>query len=531
MTIETARSGDLYAKSGALHIHSSFNPKKEAEKFIDSHCTGSSSVFLVLGPGLSYIQPLLNARFPHSRVISLFYHTLFYQRFDVNDKNSWFPEFKETLPEFLRNRIHEYDSDGLCVVEWAPSARIFPKVSRYVNSVIHQLLREYSGSMAVTRTFGKKWFLNTITNYISIDQYAEIRKANHPVVIAASGPSLEQSLTLLRKYRKKYYLWALPSSLNFLTNAGISPDMIISTDPGFFAGYHLVSLEKYSDVPVAMPLTSHPLPRSAANCVIPLHQHTWIEKLFLPSLSLPFLNAGSHGTVAGTALEMTRYASPPAVLFTGLDLCFFDIQEHVKPHTFDTIIAASANRMSSIETLYTSRAIQLAPKLHIQEHIRTSISLETYTGWFRDHIEEYPVPCYRILPSPVIIDGFGSLLAIDIPGFFSAWNNNPGEPYYMKKNTFPRDERKKRITCFLTHNIHTLDKFLSTTRENGLPPEGERTSVFELLYQLDLPSLQAVYKKVRKEQAWDTSTLTLLFTLLEDTIRFLRNMNQIAGSL
>ena len=76
-----------------------------------------------------------------------------------------------------------------------------------------------------------------------------------------------------------------------------------------------------------------------------------------------------------------------------------------------------------------------------------------------------------------------------------------------------------------------MDKFLRATRENGLPPEGDGTSVFELLYQLDLPSLQSVYRQVRKEQTWNTSTLSLFFTLLEDTIRFFRNMNQIAGSL
>ena len=307
--------------------------------------------------------------------------------------------------------------------------------------------------------------------------------------------------------------------------------MIISTDPGFFAGYHLVSLAKYKDVPVAMPLTSHPLPRSAANFVIPLQQHTWIERLFLPSLALPLLNVVPHGTVAGTALDMTRHASPPAVLFTGLDLCFYDIQEHVKPHTFDTLVAASANRMGPIETLYTSRAIQLAPKLHIQEHTRTSISLETYTGWFRDHIKEYSLPCYRILPSPVILDGFGPLLSTDIPGFFSAWDNNRREPYCMQKKGIPRDERKEYIIDFLTLNIKKLDKFLIATREKGLPPEENRTSVFELLYQLDLPSLQSVYRQVRKEQTWDTSALSLLFTLIEDTIRFFRNMNQMAGSL
>ena len=100
----------------------------------------------------------------------------------------------------------------------------------------------------------------------------EINNISSPVFIAASGPSLKESFPFLKRYSDRIILAALPSSLRALKSESIIPDLVIHTDPGFWAKEHLKYLPD-KKIPIIMPLTSAFVPETD-NPIILFNQGT-----------------------------------------------------------------------------------------------------------------------------------------------------------------------------------------------------------------------------------------------------------------
>jgi hypothetical protein len=236
-----------------------------------------------------------------------------------------------------------------------------------------------------------------LCNYLSIENYCLYEEEKTAIVITSSGPSLQKSLPQLRQYRKKFRLWALPSSLLALKKYGLVPDLIVSTDPGYYASYHL----QYSPrkIPVAIPLTgSRGLWKDNRTLMI-LNQSFPFEKDLFSMGKIPNMIIPSNGTVSGTALELAQKYSG-TIYFTGLDLCYSDIKSHVSPHSFDTLLHSQSDRNNPLQNIYFNRASAAVPDF--SSGIRTSTSLDTYKNWFNSKCSSISVK--RVHPSPVRID-------------------------------------------------------------------------------------------------------------------------------
>jgi hypothetical protein len=198
-----------------------------------------------------------------------------------------------------------------------------------------------------------------------------------PVVLAASGPGLEDFLSILKRHRPAFRLWALPSSLAALADSNIVPDLVIATDPGFWARMHGRYLPQ--GCPVAMPLTAAPLPEKAGPPML-LHQGSSFEAALLQESSWPVISLPAMGTVAATALELWRRISKGRLLITGLDLCWIDLREHARPHSFDGWLSGQEARTSPKQEILWERAAKAVPKRCGRK--RTGGALQTYADWF-----------------------------------------------------------------------------------------------------------------------------------------------------
>ena len=119
------------------------------------------------------------------------------------------------------------------------------------------------------------------------------------MVIAAAGPSLEESLGTLVQNRPAFFLIALPSALTALAEHGIWPDLLVITDPGYYSGVHLAPAARRR-LKVAMPYTAV---RDASRCasqIVLLNQGTFLEDAVLTSSAIPHLKIDQAGTVAAT---------------------------------------------------------------------------------------------------------------------------------------------------------------------------------------------------------------------------------------
>ena len=401
MKIFHSKKGFLSAEKDGRNIHSLYNPNREAERFIAAYITKKPSTIAVLGTGLGYLLEQLNLKYPDVLILAVFYDDELYKNcfFQSSNIYKWHPSSKESISSFFNAHIREIYLKNIQILQWNPTSLIYKKESLFINKELKKVIQQLNGNIKTTAVFGKKWIRNMICNYLFINSYVSYPAEKSPIVIVSSGPTLEKSLSDIKKYRKKFRLWALPSSLRILQSQSISPDMLISTDPGFYGSVHLQYVT--DNIPVAMPLTASRGLWKTKNPTLILNQNSPFEKDLYDSVKIVKTNIPSNGTVSGTALELALLNSN-FIFFAGLDLCYSDIQSHTSPHSFDNLLNGEANRIDPLQSIYFKRA---APAIaDFKKKIRTPVSLETYKNWFNFKSSDSAQIIKRLNPSPVIID-------------------------------------------------------------------------------------------------------------------------------
>ncbi|MDF1568572.1 MAG: 6-hydroxymethylpterin diphosphokinase MptE-like protein [Spirochaetaceae bacterium] len=399
VVIGISKTGSPTAKTGSIRIHSSYDPDKEAQRFLlslkEMPCDGCTIV--ILGAALGYLDGYFARKFPSSHIVAIHLNPqLFDNRIAETEEqrvstDRWHPAIGIDIQDFLFHTIKEMEISGLKIYRWAPSIRAWPELAEEANGAVTTIVRRYSGNISATAAFGRLWVRNMLRNYLELDCIAQPSVVDAPVVLAASGPSLEYVLQHLVKTRSRFRLWSLPSSLPALHDAGLIPDLIFTTDSGFWARIH----QRYfpPGVTVAMPLSSSVRPRRGTPTLL-LPQETPGERFLLSGEKWPCLELPSMGTVAATAMEAwARLCSGP-MMIVGLDLCWYDLRSHVRPHSFDGWLAARTNRMSSAQNVAWTRAMEMAPDR--EGRSRSGPSLRTYTDWFESSAPSGPI--YRAVP-------------------------------------------------------------------------------------------------------------------------------------
>jgi hypothetical protein len=255
-----------------------------------------------------------------------------------------------------------------------------------------------------TAALGRRWFRNAFRNFLLWeDRFLRPPAAERPVLVAASGPSLERALPLIEAWRDRFSLWALPSSLLALATAGLQPDLVVLTDPGYYAAAHLHPVARLEPA-VAMPLTGATGTWRVRARILPLSQGTFFERTLCALRGLRPVGLPSFGTVAASAFQLARVLGSPAVVFAGLDLSHLDVRTHVRPNVFDYFLEDRAGRLSPyLHRLFARAALG-------------GSALATYSGWFAALPPSSMPRLYRLHPSALSLSSFRSL---DDEGFRS----------------------------------------------------------------------------------------------------------------
>ena len=419
-----SKKGPLtFSCSGSL-IHSSYDPFKEAEKYIKTRNIKSEPpLFLLLYPGLNYIYDILLNIFPNSRFIVIHSsESIFSKACSKYPDNTsvWHPEKDQDLLSFLKSEISEIELKGLQIINWAPLSAVFTDVCDYIDYSVSQLIREYNGNINTTNYFGKRYFKNIVKNIISLKSTVAFEKTEKPVFITSSGPTLEKSAYLIKKHRKKIFLLSLSSSLTFLLENNIIPDLFLTSDPGFYSSYHLKKISK-EVFPVAAPLTSYHL-NLEDNPLFILNQSTLQEKLFLGNFPCNMHFVPQNGTVSGTALNLALSLTDSSIFFAGLDFCSSDVRSHCFPDEFSIPEIASSSRCSSfLDKLYKKYTDFYTFKTGIDNN-RTSIQLKTYSSWFDNFKPDRDI--YRINSTEININNFKQINNIQADSIISSMSSD-----------------------------------------------------------------------------------------------------------
>ncbi len=397
LEIKLTPDGIPTARIEGRYIHSRYNPLKEARQFWDhwwqKHKPLPLQLVVLFDPGLGYLLDLLRQNHDPSHILVFFYREETYQYCLQEGKLQGLTAFPpgEDLTPKARSLLESTPLGDILFLEYPPMEALCKERGEALRSNILTLLRIRQGNDLTQRGFARRWILNGLSNYLRFDYSSTLKPLESPVLLLSSGPSLAEHLGPIRRLQNNYILAALPSSLRLLQAWGIQPDILFSTDPGYYAREHLRYLSPRT-------LCISPLTATLSNVQGPLmgiHQGMYVDGLlFQKDEVYPF---PEMGTVGGTALYLLSRFTRKSIYLVGFDLAMRDIEYHSRPHSFDELILKGENRLFPGYNAFYQRAAGMTQSRG--RGFRLSRSMSTYAGWFNQQPPSSQI--IRIAPSPV----------------------------------------------------------------------------------------------------------------------------------
>ncbi len=375
MEFSTATNGEATCAENGFRLHSYYNPSKEAERFCSSaECLFVPRYVLVTEPALSYCVAFLKEKFRNAVLCCI----RFSREFEASN-SKWDKVFyacgnsqgrNPLLEEELFNFMGDEGISACLFLSWKPSENPFKELYEFSWDAIKKAVLK-SRSVLATRTFfSKRWTKNALRFSMFCKKNAFIKNGTSDIVVCASGPSLKADIPFLKKYRERFFLIAVSSALSPLIYNGITPDLCISTDGGYWAKLHLVPLCASKKIPLALP--------GEASCfasilesasIIPLFYGDGCSEEILKDSGYTGHSAFRNGSVSGTAAYFALSITSGKVFYCGLDLSFSKGFSHIQPNELETRNAATDCRTSTAETRSCLSQIN-----------KTSINI--YRNWF-----------------------------------------------------------------------------------------------------------------------------------------------------
>ncbi|MBO4546802.1 MAG: DUF115 domain-containing protein [Treponema sp.] len=398
-----AKNSSKSAKANGIPLHSAYNPQAEGERFAQGLKVDFNPQNIVIIEGaLSYCAPFIKKRFPSAKVGTI----RFAQDFSQSDK-----EWDFCIP-LEQNALFDFFGEEALFqtvfFDWKPSAAAWPEQNKKAWTQIKEATLKAKTVLATREYFGKRWLKNKVSFFNHINKAAIIKQIQKPVVICASGPSLEGALESIKKARDKFFVCALSSAASVLAWNKIEPDLVLSSDGGWWAKKHLDPLRKvFKNVPLALEAESAcPTILLRQKQILPLcYDDDFISQKVYGALGVQCLPARRNGTVSGSALELFLSLCDKEIYFAGLDLAPSNKKSHALPNVLETERDAADFRLRTKATRQAASS-------------QASESLKIYQDWF----EAYDLKgrsVYRIKGQEDFSNSLGQIKDIDAKNFES----------------------------------------------------------------------------------------------------------------
>jgi hypothetical protein len=402
-----ARSGDptvIYEKQA---IHSRYDPRGEAEKYISSlSLKNDIRFFILIECGLGYIIPPLRKRFPRAKIIAIhasayfsdiparlasFYGLSSYNVEELQPDSCWFPGYgnNEGIDSFLEGEIPDTDAAFIRIVEWRPSLAVYRDVCVNLTAQAVNCIKRFDANKRTLRGFGCRWVRNFFRNLRIVTRPLCLRQPAEsvlPCIVCGAGPGLEKIIPMLKelKIRIRSFVLAASSATEALLAGGVLPDMVIGTDGGGWALFHLWEYLRLSGEKKLAVQSCAAVPSQCADIpLLTLADGSLWQSLAISSCGMPFIRFPQRGTVTASALDLAFELVRGPVFICGMDLAPEDIVSHARPYRLNGIMEEKAFRFTPYYSQQFTRT-------------RAQGSMDIYAQWFQERLASYPGRLYTL---------------------------------------------------------------------------------------------------------------------------------------
>jgi hypothetical protein len=369
-------------------LHSRYNPQAEASRYIDAlNIRGDTEYFILIEPGLGYIIPVLEEKFPNSKITALHIDKAFAE----TRVPAWYGADGISAQDFLEREIPETDASRIRIIEWRPSLNLYGEEYLKLLSQAAEFIKRAEAGRRTRSVFGKKWIRNFFRNLSNLERALLYRETGLPVIVTGSGPELETALPLIRQAGEGCLILATASSVMALGQGGVTPDIVIATDGGSWALQHVYPYFRNAslgqrgigfaiDLFACLPSQCSNIPQLILNDGS-LWRSVIVHELGLPSVIIP-----QKGTVAAAAVELALLLSTGNIYLAGMDLSVRDCRSHARPYGFDHLLWGRASRLSPFYSSSFTRSLK----------ILEGGSYGIYAAWFKNRLATWPKRIYSL---------------------------------------------------------------------------------------------------------------------------------------
>ena len=364
-------------------VHSRYNPQGEADRYVNSLSFDERiRFFILIEPGLGYMIAPLKKKFPGVKIIALHAAESGSVKFGHERPiPEWNPGMGISVQDFLENEIPDSPAAELRILEWRPAMSVYGSSYLALVEETAAFIKRSDANARTLKGFGRSWFRNFFKNIGLLQNVLLPVPFSMPLLVTGAGPSLENSLPLIKE-REKFFILASSSSAAALHTGGFSPDMVISTDGGHWAVFHLneclrrwrPAFKLAASLTAALPSQSGSLP------ILPISDGSLWQILVLKELGIPFVTLPQRGTVSASALDLAFALTKGEVYIAGIDLANRDISTHARPYALDFLQEEKVTRTNPFYTQSFRRSSQL----------KAGGSYTIYASWFEKQIKKYP---------------------------------------------------------------------------------------------------------------------------------------------
>jgi uncharacterized Rossmann fold enzyme len=365
-----SRSGEIVPAwtddKGERPLHSMIDPRREANRFMDT--AGNNGFVILLGLGGPYLceaalerescRCLLVIEYDITALAGLLFHL----------------DYSKVLSAL---RFHLLADPSLEEVENCFAALYKPALhggfitlplrSRIVNNniefngavtAIENTVKKITNDYSVQAHFGMRWFSNIIRNLFRAEEYTPPLQSIRKAVVCAAGPSLDIAIPMIREQRKTpgskdFFLIAVDTSYPALVSNGIKPDAVISMDCQHISYYHFMETLP-EDTLLFLDISSPPLIASRAKAPRFFYGGHPLC-LYLNSVwrKLPVLDT-SGGNVTYAAVSLASYLGAESIELYGADFSYPLGLCYAKGSYIHGIFQRQQTRLKSLESLYSA---------------------------------------------------------------------------------------------------------------------------------------------------------------------------------
>lgn len=445
-----AHDGNKTCEYDGIALHSKYNPVKEAETFVKNiTCDFIPKAVIITEPALSYCADFLRARFGGALLCTVrFRGDRGFSATDCKWDRVFYLVDSAAKDERLASEIFDFlGEEILCAtlfLSWQPSAKIFKPESDAAWKGIKNATEKARSVLFTRGFFSARWILNSVAFCCNVKKICGVHKGDAPVVIAASGPSLEASFGALKKNRDSFFLIAVSSAVTSCLRHSVVPDLCLTTDGGWWAERHFDFFKNVSCVAMP-PEAAFPSALYENTNILPLGYGDGLSDELLRKCGFSCAKAERNGTVSGTAAMFALALTSGKVFFCGLDLSLSKKFQHAMPNALDTLNCAADNFLRTKETRITA------------SRFSSSSSLDIYRAWFSSLPENISERIFRVYGKELFTSHLGKIQDINTASFEEMIKSGGGTlpVVYDKKIPYAHQERLQIIRKFIDSNCNS----------------------------------------------------------------------------